>query len=199
MDWAKIDEDNEDEGKTFFNLDEYKKHEAWSSYLADQFGNIAAASFAVGSDILLDRINEDLEGLASMPKGSHVGQLEFSWMQIDLPPQFLTRYDYEFLYHLKCILIRLRKQAKKGFQIIANSVAEGILLYLVMDNSRILIDDMIFTDEDIKKICGTWEDWVFDLFDDMDVVTCLYSNWYLTEDHIYHFKYWFDNQFYTDL
>ena len=54
-------------------------------------------------------------------------------------------------------------------------------------------------DEDIKKICGTWEDWVFDLFDDMDVVTCLYSNWYLTEDHIYHFKYWFDNQFYTDL
>lgn len=199
LDWARIDEDNEDEGKEIFNLDEYKGHEAWSPYLADNFGNIAAASFALGSDILLDRIKEDLDELSSMPKGTHVGQLELSWMQMDLPPQFLTRYDYEFLYHLKCILLSLRTHAKNGLRVIAHSVAEEILLYLIMDNSRILIDDMIFSDDDIKRICGRWEDWVFDIFDDMDVVTCLYSDWYLTEDHVYHFIHWFENRFYSDL
>ena len=56
-------------------------------------------------------------------------------------------------------------------------------------------------EEDMQK-CGVsgldiWKDWDFDLFDDMDIVTCLYSNDYLTDDHIYHFDHWMENQFYV--
>jgi len=40
-----------------------------------------------------------------------------------------------------------------------------------------------------------WDEWVFDLFEDMDVVTCLYSDDYLTSDHIYHFDHWSEYQF----
>lgn len=35
-------------------------------------------AFAAGSDILLDDIKEDMTGLASMPCGSHIGQLSIS-------------------------------------------------------------------------------------------------------------------------
>ena len=39
------------------------------------------------------------------------------------------------------------------------------------------------------------EDWLFDFFDDMDVVTCLYSGLCLDENHIYHFSHWADERF----
>ena len=35
-----------------------------------------------------------------------------------------------------------------------------------------------------------WDSWAFDLFDDMDSVTFLYSYHYLTEDSPYHFSHW---------
>ena len=38
----------------------------------------------------------------------------------------------------------------------------------------------------------------FDLFGDMDIVTCLYSDMYLDESNIYHFAYWNRKQFYMD-
>ena len=41
-------------------------------------------------------------------------------------------------------------------------------------------------------------DWVFDMFDDMDIITYLYSNEYLAEDHPFHFKHWSDQQFYME-
>jgi hypothetical protein len=40
--------------------------------------------------------------------------------------------------------------------------------------------------------------WAFELFDDMDIVTCLFSNRYLLEENIYHFDNWAKYQFYTD-
>ena len=66
-----------------FNIDEYRNHAAWSTYLCEQFGEVAAVSFVIGSDILLDYIEEDLNGLASMPKGSHIGQLPISMIKDD--------------------------------------------------------------------------------------------------------------------
>jgi hypothetical protein len=39
---------------------------------------------------------------------------------------------------------------------------------------------------------------VFDLFDDMDIISCLYSDVYLDSDHSYHFSHWDDQQFYMD-
>ena len=58
---------------------------------------MAAISFAVGSDILLDHINEDMSELASMPIQTHIGQLNVSWLVDSLPKQFLMHYNYDFL------------------------------------------------------------------------------------------------------
>lgn len=52
---------------------DYEKYEAWSKFLADNYGTAAAISFAVGSDILLDDIAQDTKELSSMPSGSHIG------------------------------------------------------------------------------------------------------------------------------
>ena len=87
-------------------VEEYQNHEAWSQYLANQYGLGAAMAFAAGSDILLDSIKQDLSDLASMPSGTHIGQLSTSFISEDLPPQFSMRYNYDFIYQMKCVLLQ---------------------------------------------------------------------------------------------
>ena len=41
-----------------------------------------------------------------------------------------------------------------------------------------------------------WDNWVFDILDDTDVVAYLYSDIYLNENNPYHFNHWKENQFY---
>lgn len=85
-----------EEGQTGFDIGQYKRSPAWSQTLADTWGDAAAVSFVIGSDILLDYIRQDLEALSTMPKGSHIGELEISWLDMGLPQQFLMEYDYDF-------------------------------------------------------------------------------------------------------
>lgn len=56
----------------------------------EAFGNLAATSFVIGSDILLDNLQEDLDELSSMPRESHIGQIGASWMESLLPPQMVS-------------------------------------------------------------------------------------------------------------
>jgi hypothetical protein len=45
----------------------------------------------------------------------------------------------------------------------------------------------------------SWDEWAFDLFDDMDIVTFLYSDLFLlTSGDTYHFDHWFVQQFYLN-
>lgn len=178
------------------SVEEYKNHEAWSRFLENRFGARAAMSFAAGSDILLDHIEEDLAELASMPAGSHIGQLSVSLLCEDLPKQFMMCYDYDFLYRMKCALRTMRFRAKCGCDMTAHSVMEELLVYLCNEEASVLIElsgGINGLEDD-----AACEDWVFDLFDDMDVVTFLYSGQYLTPDHSYHFSHWSDRQFYTE-
>lgn len=188
----------EEEGNKGMSIQEYKKHEAWSQFLENTFGARAAMAFAAGSDILLDNIKEDMAELASMPAGSHVGQLNISLLYGDLPEQFLTNYDYDFLYRLKCTLCKLRARAKHGVSMVAHSVMEELILYLCNEESIALIElcgeNIEFEDE--KEIYS--EEWVFDLFDDMDIILFLYSDVYLDSDHPYHFSHWNDQQFFME-
>ena len=180
------------------SIQEYKKHGAWSRFLENTFGNRAAMAFAAGSDILLDHIKEDMSELASMPAGSHIGQPKISWLYGDLPEQFLTRYDYDFLYQLKCALCELRARAKYGASMEAYSVMEELLVYLCNEESTALIE--------LSSSCGESEDedsiytkkWVFDLFDDMNIIRFLYSDVYLAADHPYHVSHWNDQKFYIE-
>ena len=97
--------DQDEENSEQISVEEYKNHEAWSQFLNSEFGIRAAISFAAGSDILLDHIKEDMAELASMPVGTHIGQLDLSWLNGSLPEQFLMQYNYEFLYQMKSTLL----------------------------------------------------------------------------------------------
>lgn len=180
-----------------FDLKKYKRHEAWSVSLCNRFGEAAAISFAIGSDIILDHIREDLDELSGMPKGTHIGQLSVSMLKDNLPEQFLMRYDYEFLYQLKVNVLKLRNAARYNRLFCAHSVLEELLIYLFVEESEFLMESMQQEMED-AGVTGLeiWDDWVFDLFEDMDIVTCLYSDNYLTPEHVYHFDHWADEQFY---
>lgn len=198
LNWNRLPE-NGDETSNEMSVNEYKKHKAWSPYLMETFGSLAATSFVIGSDILLDNIKEDMEELSSMPRGAHVGQIGASMMGLLLPPQFLMRYDYDFLYILHTTIIQFRLQAPIGIPIIAHSVTEELALYLIMEESRFLIESMEFDGEqDEKDDYDSWDEWVFDVFDDMDLVTFLYSDFYLTDGHPYHFDRWLEKQFYCE-
>ena len=182
-----------------FDIEEYRQSKIWPQALADSLGEAAAVSFVIGSDILLDSIEEDLQLLSQKPKGTHIGELELSWLKDILPPQFLPQYDYDFLYYMKTVLIRYRRWAKSSQRFIAHSVMEELILYLVMEESRTLMENYLPNPQKgDDNLSSDWQSWPFDLFDDMDVVTCLYSDFYLMEDNIYHFSHWRKDQFYMD-
>lgn len=183
--------------RTTLDLNEYRNHKAWSPYLLNRFGKFAAASFVIGSDILLDNLREDMESLSSMPKGSHVGEIDVSWLGALLPPQFLMRYDYDFLYILHDAINRLRLIASTGAPIIAYSVLEELTLYLIVEGSRFVMESI---EPDIEcddvEAYSSWDEWIFDIFDDMDLVTFLYSDVYIANDNPYHIEHWLERQFF---
>lgn len=196
LNWSVLPGQDE-ESHDGISVEEYKNHEAWSQFLENAFGSKAAMSFAAGSDIVLDYIQEDLAELASMPVGSHLGQLNVSWLCGDLPKQFLMHYDYNFLYQMKCTLQSMRQHAKYGHRMTAHSVMEDLLLYLCNEEATALIELSSginrFEDDDAAS-----EEWVFDLLGDADIVSFLYADVYLNSDHPYHFLHWNDQQFYTE-
>lgn len=196
LNWSLLptDEQNDDPA---FNLAEYKKHEAWSETLCEVLGEAAAIAFVIGSDLVSDYIKEDLERLSEKPKGTHIGELSISMMKDLLPEQFLMRYDYEFLYCLKAAVEKLRKTAHYGGTILAHSVIEEILIYLFMEEALFPLECILseMTNCSINGL-DEMDQWAFELFDDMDVVTCLYSDYYLTQEHCYHFDHWTKEQFY---
>lgn len=189
----------DDEKNTITIIDEYKKRNEWSVFLEKEYGEKAALSFAAGSELLLDLIDEDLSELASLPPHSHLGQLRISVLADELPQQFLMSYDYDFLFKMKCVLKRLRSKAFSGKELIAHSVIEELLIHLSNEEGKDYIENCVEPD-DLKNIKESdyLDDWPFMLFDDCDIITFLYSDdEYLSEDDTYHYIHWFDNQFYT--
>ena len=196
LNWRVLPSDDDD-GDDAFNIDEYKNHEAWSSYLSEFYGEAAAISFIVGSDLISDHVNFDLMELATMPRGTHIGQLTSSWIKDILPEQFLMRYDYDFMYQLKIEISRLRRIARRGSDIIAHTVIDELALYLFMQEAEPFLD-CISAEMEAAGVSGLDNigEWVFELFDDMDIVTYLYSDNYVPENHTYHFDNWTKDQFY---
>lgn len=176
--------------KINFDIEKYNNHEAWSTFLAEDYGVKIAASFAIGSDMLLDDINEGLNGLSLMPIGSHLGQIGDLRLRSELPPQFLMRYDYDFLYLLKSQVLSYRKIAKYGSEISASSVLDELVLYLIMEYSVDLLEEMVFPGKVAENRYDDFDEWAFDVIGDMDIETCLYSDLYLNRDHKYHFDNW---------
>ena len=137
-----------------------------------------------------------MDELSSLPAGTHIGQLNISWLSSSLPEQFLMYYDYDFLYRMKCSLCEMRMRAKNNLPMTAHSVMEELLIYLCSEEAFALIElnDGFYGIEDGNAA----DEWIFDLFGDMDIISSLYSNEYLDPDHPYHFSHWSEQQFYTD-
>ena len=127
--------------------------------------------------------------------GSHIGQLEISFIDGFLPRQFLMHYTYEFLYRMKCSLSSMRTRAQSGLPLRAHSVAEELLVTFCEQEASALI-------ELSGKFYGigdeTSGDWIFDLFGDSELLQFLYSGMYLEPDHPYHLSHWYEPQFYTE-
>lgn len=191
-------EEIEEEPELCLDLEKFKKHEAWSDSICTQFGPVAALSFAVGSDVILDCTIEELSELSSKPAGTHIGELLDSRLQNFLPDQFLMNYDYDFIYCLKATVEQLRTAAKFGMELVAHSVIQELAIYMIAEASKEIVEDMLEDEiEDFEEL-NISSEWVFDLFKDMDVVTFLYSGMYLTSEHGYHFDNWCKAQFFVN-
>ena len=202
--------------KEEINLSEYKESKGWSTFLETNFGTLSAILFAAGSDLLLDALEHEMHELSRMPIRSHVGQINSSVLKDNLPQQFMTRYDYDFLYKFRSELIDMRMRVMDGLSIIAHSVAQELIIYISNEMGKVTIE----SDENVKKIIaenGSFydnlssdieneeldkkklynEDWVFDLFGDADVLSELYSGRAVAKGNSYHIKHWFDEQFFA--
>ncbi len=198
LNWNVLPSDEDEQPGT--DLSTYKNDKAWPKALAETFGEAAAASFVIGSEILLDNIQQDLDSLSKRPKGTHIGELDISWLEYSLPQQFLMRYDYEFLFNLRSIVMKFRRQASDERKFVAHTVIEEITLYMIMEESKCLMESILSQlEQNEYDRYENWEDWPFDLFGDSDVIMFLYSGEYLTEDNPYHFLHWWEEQFFVDV
>lgn len=86
---------------------------------------------------------------------------------------------------------------KVGSSYTAHNVIEEICLYLIAKESILYFESL---DENshlqLKELLDYNDEWPFDIFDDMDSYTFLYTDIYIEEDSPYHFKNWFVPQFY---
>lgn len=174
-------------------------HAAWSQFLKDEYGYKGAASFAFGTDILLDYINKDLEDLSHLPKGTHVGQLPDSWMIGLLPPQYLMQYNYDFLFKLRADLISYRIRAKHEQDIMAHTVAQELLVRLIRDASFELVSDWETDETDLDedgypRDLG-WDEWPEDICGDDDLKFFINDDTWTEEGNSYSFENWFEPQF----
>jgi len=186
--WSKLpDTDDPEADRSDRWLDEVgEDHPAWSRALEQFYGRACAVTFAVGSDLLIDSITEDLEALARQPRWTHVGQLEISWIGDMLPPQFRTRYDYEFMYSFKWAAESLRKQFTRG-KLEAHSVIEKLALYHILRQA----EELSGIDETMVEAGEEWRDWAGDILGDLDIELFLFFPEYLlTPDSSYHFDRW---------
>ncbi|MGC4771383.1 helix-turn-helix domain-containing protein [Micromonospora sp. DT44] len=171
-----------------------QSHDAWSEALNELYSQACATTFAVGSDLVHDHLADDLRALAEHPRGTHLGQLAASWFDGELPPQFLPRYDYEFVYELRAAVIRLRRRFAHG-DLVAHTVLEELALYLIFEEAELLADmsPALFDEEE-----DDWREWLAGILGDTDVELLLFtSDLALTPDVSYHFDHWNERQFYV--
>ncbi len=164
------------------DMDEYKAKKEWSTDLANRYGESAALAFAIGADLLAEFCEEDLEALAKMPKDSHMGQLNCSHLRYYLPEQFLTRYNYEFYYFLRCRLTHLLTDLDN---LKLSIIFDEIMLYIII----VLGSELIEADEILAE--DYTRNWFLALFSDVHVTDLFYEDNYVDEADDYHFKNWF--------
>lgn len=191
----------------WFDVEEMQKRDTWSKDIECRFGQAEALSLAVGLSMLKDRLNVTIEKMSKMPKGTHIGELDYE--QDDdlllceltdyLPQQFLMRYDYDFLISMKNVLLHLCEKIQADDTIFAHSVMEELIIKVAVDLSADLIQDIGI------PVQENFNEWYYDLFDDCDIDMFLFDDShpaYIGEedrDWPYHFDNWTKKIFYTGM
>ena len=135
-----------------------------------------------------------MKELATLPRGAHIGQLDVSRLEYALPSQFLTRYDYEFVFSLRQSLNRLKSRARSGLKPVAHTVLEEIAIYLIELEADSFLD-LFGIDSSYKDECP--EGLLGEICGDLDVCSFLYSDFVIVEsEDTYHFDNWLEPQFY---
>lgn len=116
-------------------LERIKKSCYWSQALADKYGEMAAASFAEGSTLLKQTLDRHMAQLESMPAGTHIGEIH-SVLFNSLPHQFLTRYDYEFLYILRNTLDEMEREMSQKKEFTVCTAMDVIVLNLMVQRFK---------------------------------------------------------------
>jgi hypothetical protein len=167
---------------------------AWSERIAAVYGKRAAGNFVLGSTLLLKDVNQALQTLASMPKGTHIGMSSCPFKEM-LPPQFLMEYNYEFIYGFKCVLLKIRQDAHTGRPLFAQTILEELVYSLIFIYHRDFIaaydmDAEVYSFEPDFQEETDPDDWYFDLLLDKDLLEVLYDYHQIPYEHAYHFENW---------
>ena len=133
--------------------------EVYSPRLTRMLGEDAARCFALGTFLFDMSVAEDLEGLASLPRGAHLGQLDETHIGSTLPQLWLTRYDYEFVFQLRGtardMTLRLTDAGPADGEPLVRTMADALVLHDIFNLGGVIADSRgADIDED------RWEGWV---------------------------------------
>ena len=71
-----------------------------------------------------------------------------------------------------------------------------------MDNDEAFLNDFLsnedleFDDDHYMEEAPAYDEyWIFDMLEDNDIITFLYSGYVLTEDNMYYLKNWFNEEY----
>lgn len=164
---------------------------SWSPLLSASLGEDCARCFSVGVDLYRGLVGEDVGQLAGMPRGTHLGQLEESWIGGALPHAWTTRYDHEFCYHLLTLAedfcARLVTHPIGSGDPLVRSVAEELVLHHVLNLGHIVGSSQGHPEAD------QWEQWFEELAGRPEDIGLLYaSNLFPDADSPVHVSHWFD-------
>lgn len=191
----------------------------WSTTLAEEYGELAAFTMALGMDVLFDDIKETIEILAKAPTGATCYDYEddLPWDCYSIPEAFGRFYTVDFFRQLLKVIESIRECLITNGELVAHSVAEEMCIFLAVQHAWGVLslekvpqslfkigcyeqDVIAETPElatDRSEPIGKDEavDWVFDLFDDSDLLL-LYK---LKSKDVDGVAYWFEKRFWMDI
>jgi len=175
----------------------HKGPSCWSSPKranSRKIGPLPLLQADVGSRHACCRASDDLTELARRPRGTHLGELDASWLDGDLPLQFVPRYDYEFVHGLIATTDVLRQRFAYGHPS-AHSVLEEIALYLIFSKADVFSD----LSPGFYSADNDWHEWLGALLSDLDVEYFLFGAIRsVPAGFTYHFDRWNEEQFGSD-
>jgi hypothetical protein len=159
--------------------------------LSADIGEVGARAFEAGFGWLNAGITDDIEAMAKLPRGTHIGELGASWLDGILPKRWLMHYDYDFLYRFLAAMIQLRTRAINEPAPCTRSVADDLAVHLIVTQGAERLRE-----EDPERVAkGEEQEWELALNGgDEDVIIALFHDGFEVEPSSnWHFDRWFDD------